>query len=101
MIESKNHDAKETNNEKNKYNKSSHKVIYNLQCAGFLMLHGCRLIRTEVNQENPRFNNFIFYDDEKTTYWLNEYSKQGDTPKNDKQKIHNRSNREQLHQMEQ
>ena len=58
------------NQRQNVYNKSPHKIISSQKCAGYLMFHGCRLIRTEQNQNNPKRNVFIFYDDDLVKHYL-------------------------------
>lgn len=73
--------------------KKNHKIIYSLKLAGYLMYHGCRLIRTEPDIENPRLNNFVFYDDEKVDKYMKQFYYEEETAKNEKQNLHNRENR--------
>lgn len=74
------------------FTKPNHKIIYNLRCAGYLMYHGCRLIRTEIHPDNPKLNIFVFYDDAKVNEWLTKYNEEDTT--NDKRKeVYRRDNR--------
>lgn len=82
------------NQRQNVYNKSPHKIISSQKCAGYLMFNGCRLIRTEQNQNNPKLNVFIFYDDDLVRHYLTEYSKQGDSKNYDR--IHNRQDKRRI-----
>lgn len=85
-------DAKERN----------HKIINSQRCAGYLMFHGCRLIRMEISHIDPRFNIFVFYDDAKVSRWLAQFTKEEESKANAKRKeIHNRDNRERVPKLEQ
>lgn len=79
--------------------KKNHKIIYSLKLAGYLMYHGCRLIRTEPDIENPRLNNFVFYDDDKVAKYMKQFNDE-ETTKNEKQNLHNRENRRPVQRME-
>lgn len=48
--------------------------IMSQRCAGYLMYHGCHIIRTELNTNNPYYQVFVFYNDEKVQRWLERYS---------------------------
>ena len=50
------------------------KIVSSMRCAGYLMLHGCRLVRMEQHKEIENRNIFIFYDDQKTNYYLHKYT---------------------------
>lgn len=51
------------------------KQIFSQKCAGFLMLHGFRLVRLEVNLKNPRKHVFIFHESPELLKTLEIYSK--------------------------
>lgn len=76
-------------------------VVYSLRCAGFLMLNGCVLLRMEQSRKNPSKKVFIFYNDEKVNMNIRKYTDEVSKNHEANKKIYNRSNREQLHQMEQ
>ena len=40
------------------------KIIYTRWLAVELRRRGCRILRTEINQNNPQFNCWVFKDDE-------------------------------------
>ena len=73
--------------------KKNHKIIYSLKLAGYLMYHGCRLIRTEPDIENPRLNNFVFYDDDKVDMYMKQFYHEEETAKNENENLHSRKNR--------
>ena len=85
-------------------NEKNHKIINSMRCAGYLMFNGCRLIRTEVNQDNPKYNVFVFYDDELVKHYLTEFTntiKDGDSKDDENRKaLHIGKNRKPVHRME-
>ena len=78
--------------------KPNHKIIYSLKLAGYLMYHGCRLIRTEPDLQNPRLNNFIFYDDAKVAKYMKQFNDE-ETTRNENKDLHNGQDKRRVQRM--
>ena len=59
-----------------KKGKANQIKIMSQKCAGYVMYHGCHIVRTELNENNPYYQVFIFYNDAKVQKWLERYSKE-------------------------
>ncbi len=67
------------------------KIVISMRCAGYLMLHGCKLVRTEPHKAMKNKNIFIFNDDERTSKLIQEYKKYcEDNEDHDNEKLHKR-----------
>ncbi|MBR4589524.1 MAG: hypothetical protein IKO36_02570 [Bacteroidaceae bacterium] len=75
----------------------NHKIINSQRCAGYLMYHGCHIIRTEPSNKNQYYNIFVFYDDEKTAYWLTKFTEEEESKGNARRKeVHSRQDRKSI-----
>lgn len=74
-------------------------IVQSMRCAGYLMLNGCKLIRTEPHRNMPNKNIFVFYDDAKVNQYIRKY-KNEECQTYDAKKIYTGSNKAGLHDME-
>lgn len=74
-------------------------VISSMRCAGYLMFHGCKLIRTQPHREHQNKNIFIFNDDDKTKEFLSKYTNEV-SKAYDSKNLHHRENQRRVQRME-